>query len=51
MFFSEEEKDKLLKAMREYAIKAKSSSREEAIAFLFKTGMYTETGELKPEFK
>lgn len=47
----EEEKKKLLNDLREFSKRAKSSTKKEAIKFLYKTGMYTHTGKLKAEFR
>lgn len=48
---TEKENRQFLKDLRECAKQAASSSKKEAIKFLVKTGMYTNIGKLKPEFK
>jgi hypothetical protein len=47
---SEKDKKKLIQDMKAYAKKV-SSSNEEAKKFLFKTGMYTRSGNLKSAYK
>ena len=50
MKMSDAEKKKYLKEMKDY-MKKVTSSKEEAQAFLQKTGIYTKTGDLKPDYK